>query len=420
MAGPKKCPDCGSLDIVEDSHYAQSQLVCADCGFVLTEGLLTTTFAEEQHLQEVTYSRSTGESEQLGHCLQRGIKRVRDLCKVLHLPSLFEETAVSYYQQAIKHPCFRLVSLEKKEMIVGCCVFVTCRQHNWPLTMGTVCLLLYADKELFAGVYLQFLKEMSLDVPSLSLIDLVKTHLNSFKLFQQSSGIPPKFVEDKEQLVERTIQMVELASETWLVTGRHPIPIVMAAAFLAWQSLRPVDRLSCTLSKFCKLAGTDAPRPAHQRLKELHNILLQMASHLAWLRVLKVDQRTVAKYVGDLLQHRRVLLQTAFSRMDSTDGCNIEGSAPETPQQLVKESSVMTEEIPLPGEGQKGGSKRAPLLPPCMLNPKKKLRTPDLRPEDYAITGDEDISDSEIEQYIRTSEEKEAFREAQGSLNRHK
>nr|XP_003226791.1 PREDICTED: transcription factor IIIB 50 kDa subunit [Anolis carolinensis] len=417
MAGPKKCPDCGSLDIVEDSHYSQNQLVCADCGFILTEGLLTTTFSEEQHLQEVTYSRSTGENEQLSRCLQRGIKRVRDLCKVLHLPSLFEETAVSYYQQAIKHPCFSLVHLEKKEIIVGCCVFVTCRQHNWPLTMGTVCLLLYADKEVFAGVYMQFLKEMSLDVPSLSLIDLVKAHLNSFKLFQQSSDIPPKFVEDKEQLVERTIQIVELSSETWLVTGRRPIPIVMAAAFLAWQSLRPLDRFRCTLSEFCKLAGTDVPPPAHRRLRELHNIFLQMASHLAWLQVLKVNKRTVAKYVDDLLKHRHVLLQTVFSRMDSTEGCNLEGSAPEVPQQLIKGSSVMTGKKSLLVGGQKGGRKRVPLLPPCMLNPKKLLKSPDLRPEDSAITGDEPISDSELEQYIRTSEEEEVFREAQRALN---
>lgn len=107
-----------------------------------------------------------------------GIKRVQDLCKVLQLPPVFEETAVSYFQRAIKHPSFHLVSLEKKEVLVGCCVCVTCRQHNWPVTMGTICSLLYADKELFTSVYLHVLKELELDVPALSLMDLVKTHLN--------------------------------------------------------------------------------------------------------------------------------------------------------------------------------------------------------------------------------------------------
>ncbi|XP_061449468.1 transcription factor IIIB 50 kDa subunit isoform X2 [Rhineura floridana] len=341
--------------------------------------------------------------------------RVRDLCKVLRLPSLFEDTAVSYYQQAIKHPCFSLVSLERKEMLVGCCVFVTCRQHNWPLTMGTVCLLLYANKELFARTYLRFLKELALDVPALSLMDLVKTHLNSFKLFQNSPSIPIKFVEDKDKLVVRTIQMVELASETWLVTGRHPIPIVTAAAFLAWQSLRPVDRLTCTLSQFCKLAGTDAPQPARQRLKELHKILLQMASQLGWLRVLKVDRRTVAKYIGDLLQHRHVLLQAAFRIVDTAEDCDLENPAA-APPQPVDESAATLEEASLSGEKRKSSSQRIPLLPPCLLNPKKKLRTPPLGPEDSAITGDEPILDSEIEQYIRTPEEKEMFSKAQACL----
>ncbi|XP_020641812.1 transcription factor IIIB 50 kDa subunit [Pogona vitticeps] len=411
MSSQNKCPDCGSLEIVEDSHYSQNQLVCADCGFILTEGLLTTTFADEEHLQEVTYSRSTGQKEQQSRCLQRGIKRVRDLCKILRLPSLFEDTAVTYYQQAIKRPCFGLISLERKEIIVGCCVFVTCRQHNWPLTMATICLLLYANKELFARTYLRFLKELAIDVPVLSLIDLVKTHLSSFKLCQKAPSIPPKFVEDKEQLVARTVQMVELASETWLVTGRHPIPIVTAAAYLAWQSLRPVDRLTCTLSQFCKLAGTDVPQPAHLRLKELHNILLQMSSQLGWLRVLKVNRKTVVKYVGDLLQHRRVLLRAAFRVVESTEGYGADGSAAEAPQRLIEENNDSH-----PEEEQNCGSKRAPLLPPCILNPAKKLRTPDTNPEDSAVTGDEGISDREIEQYIRTPEEKEMFSKAQACL----
>lgn len=42
-----KCPECGSLDIVDDEHYSQPQLVCADCGAVVSEGLLTTTRSEE-------------------------------------------------------------------------------------------------------------------------------------------------------------------------------------------------------------------------------------------------------------------------------------------------------------------------------------------------------------------------------------
>uniref|UniRef100_A0A8C3GZW9 Transcription factor IIIB 50 kDa subunit n=2 Tax=Corvidae TaxID=28725 RepID=A0A8C3GZW9_CORMO len=71
MAARGRCPECGSAALVEDAHYAQQQLVCAACGCVLAEGLLTTTYTEEEHLREVAYSQSTGQKEQLSRCLQR-------------------------------------------------------------------------------------------------------------------------------------------------------------------------------------------------------------------------------------------------------------------------------------------------------------------------------------------------------------
>uniref|UniRef100_U3JWA9 Transcription factor IIIB 50 kDa subunit n=1 Tax=Ficedula albicollis TaxID=59894 RepID=U3JWA9_FICAL len=224
MAARGRCPECGSGSLVEDAHYAQQQLVCAACGCVLSEGLLTTTYSDEEHLREVAYSQSTGQKEQLSRCLQRGIRRLQDLCKVLQLPAAFEETAVSYLQRALQLPAFRLASLEKKELLGGCCVFVTCRQRGWPLTMGTVCSLLYARHDLFAGVYLSLQKELGLSVPALSLADLVTTHLNSFRLLQPTANVPAAFLEDKEQLLARTMAIVELASQTWLGTGRHPPP----------------------------------------------------------------------------------------------------------------------------------------------------------------------------------------------------
>ncbi|NXJ67283.1 BRF2 factor, partial [Rostratula benghalensis] len=355
---------------------------------------------------EVAYSQSTGQKEQLSRCLQRGIRRVQDLCKVLQLPRVFEETAVSYFQRAVQHPSFHMVSLEKKELLGGCCVFVTCRQHNWPVTMGTICSLLYARQELFASVFLSLQKELELSVPALSLADLVKTHLNSFRLFQQAAHVPAPFVEDKEKVVARTMQVVELASETWLVTGRHPVPILTAAAFLSWQSLQPRARLPCTLGRFCRLAGVDLPPPAHLRLKELLEILLRMASQLAWLRVFKLDKKTVVKHIGDLLQHRIFLLKKAFCQEDGEEqGAAAPGEgSPSSP--------------PAQGKGCPSGGKRQleggprPLLPPCLINPRKRLRTAATSPSDSAVTGDEPISDSEVEQYLRGPEEIRAFSEA--------
>ncbi|NWZ86370.1 BRF2 factor, partial [Poecile atricapillus] len=444
MAARGRCPECGSGSLVEDAHYAQQQLVCAACGCVLAEGLLTTTYSDEEHLREVAYSQSTGQKEQLSRCLQRGIRRVQDLCKVLQLPAVFEETAVSYFQRALQLPAFHLLSLEKKELLGGCCVFVTCRQHNWPLTMGTICSLLYARQDLFAGVYLSLQKELGLSVPVLSLADLVTTHLNSFRLLQPSASVPAPFLEDKEKLLARTMAIVELASETWLVTGRHPVPIVTAAAFLAWQSLRPGPRLSCPLARFCRLAGVDLPPPAHLRLKELLEILQGMASQLSWLRGFDLDKKTVVKHIGDLLQHRVFLLKNAFSQQDGEEQQDTalgQGSSGQDPGDSPdkdspdkdssgqdpggsldkdspgQDSSGQDPEqgCPSAGKPRRGGALR-PLLPPCLIHPRKRLRPAAPSAPASALTGDEPISDSEIEQYLRSPDEIRAFRKAKAWL----
>ncbi|KFO53103.1 Transcription factor IIIB 50 kDa subunit, partial [Corvus brachyrhynchos] len=357
---------------------------------------LTTTYTEEEHLREVAYSQSTGQKEQLSRCLQRGIRRVQDLCKVLQLPAVFEETAVSYFQRALQLPAFHLVSLEKKELLGGCCVFVTCRQHNWPLTMGTICSLLYAKQDLFASVYLSLQKELGLSVPALSLADLVTTHLNSFRLFQPAANVPAPFLEDKEKLLARTMGIVELASETWLVTGRHPVPIVTAAVFLAWQSLRPGPRLSCPLARFCRLAGVDLPPPAHLRLKELLEILLGMASQLSWLRGLPLGKKPDS--VGQGFLDKNSLDKDSPGQDSPGQG------SPSSPP-------VAQKGCPVAGKRQRGGTLR-PLLPPCLIHPRKRLRPAAPSAPDSAATGDEPISDTEIEQYLRSPEEIRAFRKA--------
>lgn len=84
MPGGGRCPDCGSAELVEDSHYSQSQLVCSDCGCVVTEGVLTTTFSDEGNLRgtcavlspAVGTAWATAETEvrfllSLGHFLSR-------------------------------------------------------------------------------------------------------------------------------------------------------------------------------------------------------------------------------------------------------------------------------------------------------------------------------------------------------------
>ncbi|XP_059497164.1 transcription factor IIIB 50 kDa subunit-like isoform X2 [Stegostoma tigrinum] len=423
---PGCCPECGSSEVVEDSHYSQSHLVCTECGFVLTEGLLTTTRSEETFSQ-VRYSESTAEVKKPCRNQIQGQKRVHDLCRILRVRPIVEDSASELYLKAYEHQSFLHVTLEKKEALVGCCVHISCRQHNWPLTLSTICSLLHVEPTLFSTVYQQLLKELRLDIPTLSLLDLVKTHCDGFNLFQNSASIPSQFLENKEKVVERAMQLVELASETWLVTGRHPVPIITAAAYLAWQSLLPGHRLKCSLGRFCKLVGVRQPPPASQRVKEMLDILVRLASQLAWLVPQQLDAKTVVKYTDDILRHRTLLLKQTLS-LAWADNTNVQSDLSKQTEMGGGAEGGSTD-----GDGRKSVSSLAEhagdkvsrqtcitpvFLPPCLNQRKRKKACPEAEASLHTepTTGEEEISDSEIEQYLRTPEEVAAFKAARAIL----
>lgn len=393
MAHKRQCPDCGSYEIAEDAHYSQDQLVCTDCGFILSEGLLTTTQTEEGFQQAVKFSESTGQRESTSKSKLTGIKRVRDVCRVLRLPDSFAESAVSYYEQAFDHPNFHFITTQKKEAVMGCCVYITCRQHRWPLTMATICSLVYSKEEIFASIYPDVVQTLKLDVPFLSLADLAKSHCKSFKLFQSSTSAPAGYLEDLNKVLERTLQTLELASDTWLVTGRQPVPIITASAFVSWQSLQPSTRLKCTFITFCKLCDVDLPPPSKKRLKEFQEIFLKLSSQLPWLKMFSLNKNTVVRHLGDILKHRIYLMRRTIA-----------AEAEKVTTEPINPSSIACY------------SEINPFLPPCIKNPKKRRHPATFTPESQNITGEEDISDSEIDQYLRTPDEVEEFKKARAAM----
>lgn len=137
-------------------------------------------------------------------------------------------------------------------------------------------------------------------------------------------------------------------------------------------------------------------------------MLLRMAEQLAWLRVLRLDKRSVVKHIGDLLQHRHSLVRLAFR--DGTAEVETRGKEPPAWGQGQREGEVGNNSLGLP-QGKRPASP-ALLLPPCMLKPPKRICP---APPVSTVTGDENISDSEIEQYLRTPQEVRDFQRAQAA-----
>ena len=240
---------------------------------------------------------------------------------------------------------------------------------------------------------------------------------------------------------------MELAADTWIVTGRQPVPIMMSAIYLSWQSLKPTkQRLKLTLDKFCKIAKVTKHKVAMKRIAEMKEVLCKLGKELPWIRE-NMTPENVVKHVEDILKHRFSLLRRALrtheeaqleeDRTSCEDSLN-EKSAPTEIQEITNSSSVEQREVTTdlseqPGDGDDnpctepephGGTqvnqepnwgKRKLFAPPCVVHPSKRRRAP--HPESKEVTGDEEICDIEIDSYIRTPREVRDFVRTQEMLS---
>ncbi|XP_013859234.1 transcription factor IIIB 50 kDa subunit [Austrofundulus limnaeus] len=423
------CPSCGSSNIVDDDLYAQAQLVCADCGCVVSEGVLAD---DPVGGSDVSYSRTTAVTKQpcLNH--RKGLERVKEICRILRLRLEIEDLAQTYFKQAFEHESFIRVTLQKKEVLAGCCVLLSCRQLNWPITIGTISCLLNADPALVGGVYLEMLKILNVEPSTLNITDVLEAHCREYKI--SSSHVPEELAEDSKDLMKRAVALVELAAHSWIVTGRRPVPIMMATIYLAWQSLNPNKlRLKFSLGKFCQLAKVQKSKPALARTAELKETLCKLGKEIPWVGE-TVTPGNVVKLVGDILEHRYVLLSRALRTHEDTMQAEHQSGPVDPPtgemvqiservDQTAAASSVeqlcsrnerdkQAEEGDAP-DCEPNWGKRLLFAPPCVIHAKKRrVEQPMLE-----VTGDEEISDSEIDSYIRSPREVRDFIRTQEVLS---
>ncbi|KAM9820142.1 transcription factor IIIB 50 kDa subunit [Neosynchiropus ocellatus] len=416
------CSNCGSTNVVEDDLYAQNQFVCADCGLVVSEGILTSNPAEGT---DVSYAFTSAVTKKPCLNLKKGLLRVQAICRTLRLNQEIEEHSIKFFKQAYQHEKFINVLNTKKDILGGCCILLSCRLLNWPVSMGTIACMVDSDAMTVAGVYQDMVEVVNVTSPFVSITTLIEAHCVEYKLGSDCVG--EEFAESTKSLTKRTEALLELAADTWIVTGRKPVFIMMAAVYLAWQSLKPTrNRLKLSLSKFCKLARVNKLSMALTRLAEIKEVLVKLGREIPWARQ-PVTPDNVVELVEDILKHRASLHFKALrSFTDSSDpedrlekpseldhGKGSLCSVAESEEDVEKSEGTSSSTDPRCKWG-----KRLLFAPPCVAHPKKK-RAEQQHPL-VEVTGDEEISDSEIDSYIRTPQEIRDFARAQKVLNQQK
>lgn len=188
----------------------------------------------------------------------------------------------------------------------------------------------------------------------------------------------------------------------------------------------------CQIGKAPEQAWRRCKETVMKRVNELREVLCKLGRQLPWLRGSTVQPNTVTMLVDDILKNHRVLLLRAVKNYEeqlqnevsktedtptsvTTQDCNDESEKlPTDPPKItdlkvenLPDEETLNKELPSDHWG-----KRHLFLPPCVKNCKRqKVDEPQLE-----VTGDEDISDSEIESYIRSEAEIIMYSRAQKEL----
>ncbi|CAI5666810.1 unnamed protein product [Oreochromis niloticus] len=403
-AAGMRCPACGSTNIVDDDLYSQAQLVCVDCGSVVSEGVLAN---DPVGGSDVSFSRTTAVAKRPCANLIKGQQRVKAICRILMVNREIED---------LSHT-----------------------QLNWPITVGTISCLLDADSMVVGAIYQEMVKNLSIEAPIINVTDVIEAHCHEYKI--SSLDVPEELAENSRELTKRAVALVELAADSWIVTGRKPIPIMMAATYLAWQSLKPnKHRLKFSLDKFCQVAKVKKLKSAMTRVAEIKEVLCKLGKEIPWVRE-TVTPDNVIQLVECILQNRYALLRRAMRTHEDALLEESQASCAEAPPESSSQISECADQTPITSFVKQNGSnsdgkekpgdvdynprvlpehsgtqesqnppqnwgKRVLFAPPCVIHAKKRRAE---QPEHTDVTGDEEISDSEIDSYIRTPQEARDF-----------
>ncbi|XP_070539678.1 transcription factor IIIB 50 kDa subunit-like [Ptychodera flava] len=314
----RKCPQCGEGTVERDEHYSHDQVVCTSCGTVIEEQSFQ---SETGTLGTFAFFDGTAPSSKVNRSMRQdlsgliprgkltGINHVTDLSKKLRVPPEVKEGAISHFKYAYD-AYFRHHTTRRKFILSGCCLYVACRQQDYPVTIKDMCQLLDCSKPEFNAVLKLLSSELDIQASSASLMEVVDPTLKKYGLADHS-------------FIEKTKKLVELVESSWISCGRNAELAVLAAAYLIWKTTVGSTKRGGTYTQFCKKHDMEVNQTALKRVSELESLLVKLAEKLPWVNKDVLNSKTVTKYLDDILSHRFTLessiKETHESKAENSD-----------------------------------------------------------------------------------------------------
>lgn len=357
--------------------------VCESCGVVVEGIQLNNEISRTPYTSIIPRTRNKFErclkkTKPVPAALTHGLDCLKNLWHIFQIPQNREDEAANILKSAYKAKRFK--RKEDFAVLAGCCLYLFQKKHEF-ISLKEICAQLQCTRKKFSKM-LNFLKSWA----SSKNIDWSASgnegwfsngHLISDDE-EEDIDLPTaaKYLihvvcakapeAEKKLLLKKTGDLLKLANSCWLFTGRSPHSVVVACAFLCWKSMH-LHQKRTSFSRFCSDFGIREP-VAKVRIPELKELLLKLGR--------KIPSCT-PNYVNEsnLLFHLDTIL-------DNSETFRNDLLADEFSEEAVNSKEFSTFRIPV-------------------KNPPRKIaNTAITYPEDMNAS-DIEISDSEIESYIR-------------------
>ena len=275
----RKCPECGSKNIVTDTKHAE--LYCADCGIVIAENLVDLgpewrAYDSEQAAKRIRTGplmsyriHDKGLSTPTPSALTR-TKRLRGIISMdssektlsfalgeidrmacaLWLPNDIKETASVLYRKAAKHNLIKGRSIEE---LVSAMLYITCRQYGVPRTLREIAKVSRMPLRKIRRAYLFLLRKLEIKLAPADPARYIPRFCSELGL--------------SDVIRERAIEIIKESRETVAAKGWAPAGTAAAAIYLAL-TLSGEEGGYQEEKEIAKVAGT-TPITLRNRYKEL-------------------------------------------------------------------------------------------------------------------------------------------------------
>lgn len=217
-----ECPECGGPPI---SAYERGEMVCRQCGLVISEKCLDTTHSGVRAFSKLEYEKKarTGNpiselSPDIGYStiidrkdiknyefkriakwhsntswenknIMMALMELKRIASNLNIPSVVKKTAIQYYKIVFKKDLLRGRSING---MIAACLYLGCKKEQHPITFQEIINEASNDSSLVKKCYKVLIKELNVQPKGLNPVALVPKYIAELHLGMDMENMTTK------------------------------------------------------------------------------------------------------------------------------------------------------------------------------------------------------------------------------------